>query len=327
GPQDRLARRRVRRPAAGPTHAVDRRRHVRAGQRTGRHRIAHAAAGRAAIADTRRSHGRSDLRNDPEHGRRRAVFLLRADRPPRFPAFSLGYHRRRRAGLSVQPVRLHPVGGHRIPRLRLSGLHPDGLHPCRLVSHRQERMNSSNFSTLPLAHAQLDNLAQLGYAAMTPIQATSLPIILEGRDLIAQAKTGSGKTAAFGLGILHRLNPERWAVQALVVCPTRELSEQVADELRRLARAVGNVKVLTLTGGASARPQIESLAHGAHIVVGTPGRLLDHMDRQTLDLSAVHTLVLDEADRMVDMGFFLDVVDIANACPPARQTLLFSATY
>ncbi|HLV27611.1 MAG TPA: ATP-dependent RNA helicase DbpA [Burkholderiaceae bacterium] len=188
-------------------------------------------------------------------------------------------------------------------------------------------MNSSNFSTLPLAHAQLDNLAQLGYAAMTPIQATSLPIILEGRDLIAQAKTGSGKTAAFGLGILHRLNPERWAVQALVVCPTRELSEQVADELRRLARAVGNVKVLTLTGGASARPQIESLAHGAHIVVGTPGRLLDHMDRQTLDLSAVHTLVLDEADRMVDMGFFPDVVDIANACPPARQTLLFSATY
>src|SRR5690606_5634799 len=117
------------------------------------------------------------------------------------------------------------------------------------------------------------------------------------------------------------------AVQALVVCPTRELSEQVADELRRLARAVGNVKVLTLTGGASARPQIESLAHGAHIVVGTPGRLLDHMDRQTLDLSAVHTLVLDEADRMVDMGFFPDVVDIANACPPARQTLLFSATY
>src|SRR5690606_13839537 len=171
------------------------------------------------------------------------------------------------------------------------------------------------------------NLAQLGYAAMTPIQATSLPIILEGRDLIAQAKTGSGKTAAFGLGILHRLNPERWAVQALVGCPTRELSEQVAGGLRRLARAVGNVKVLTLTGGASARPQIESLAHGAHIVVGTPGRLLDHMDRQTLDLSAVHTLVLDEADRMVDMGFFPDVVDIANACPPARQTLLFSATY
>ena len=188
-------------------------------------------------------------------------------------------------------------------------------------------MTSNAFSSLPLGAAQLDNLAQMGYGAMTPIQAQSLPIILQGRDLIAQAKTGSGKTAAFGLGILHRLNPARWVVQALVVCPTRELSEQVAAELRRLARAEGNIKVLTLTGGASARPQVESLAHGAHVIVGTPGRLLDLMGRQTLDLSAVHTLVLDEADRMVDMGFFNDVIEIAEACPAERQTLLFSATY
>lgn len=188
-------------------------------------------------------------------------------------------------------------------------------------------MTTSAFSALPLSPAQLENLTQLGYETMTPIQAQSLPEILQGHDVIAQAKTGSGKTAAFGLGILHRLNPERWAVQALVICPTRELSEQVATELRRLARAAGNVKVLTLTGGASARPQIESLTHGAHIIVGTPGRLLDLMERQILDLSAVHTLVLDEADRMVDMGFFADVLDIARACPEARQTLLFSATY
>lgn len=183
------------------------------------------------------------------------------------------------------------------------------------------------FSSLPLTPAQLDNLAQMGYTAMTPVQKRSLPVILEGRDLIAQAKTGSGKTAAFGLGILHRLNPARWCVQALVICPTRELSEQVAAELRRLARAEGNIKILTLTGGASSRPQVESLRHGAHIVVGTPGRLLDLLARQILDLSDVHMLVLDEADRMVDMGFFPDVMDIIDVCPVRRQTLLFSATY
>ncbi|MBV2180193.1 MAG: ATP-dependent RNA helicase DbpA [Castellaniella sp.] len=188
-------------------------------------------------------------------------------------------------------------------------------------------MTTPIFSNLPLSPAQLDNLANMGYLTMTPIQAQSLPVILEGRDLIAQAKTGSGKTAAFGLGILHHLDPARWVPQALVVCPTRELSEQVATELRRLARADGNIKVLTLTGGASARPQNESLAHGAHVIVGTPGRLLDHLARQTLDLSAVRTLVLDEADRMVDMGFFPDVMEIARACPDRRQTLLFSATY
>lgn len=188
-------------------------------------------------------------------------------------------------------------------------------------------MTAHPFSVLPLPEAQLRNLDELGYVDMTPIQAQSLPVILEGKDVIAQAKTGSGKTAAFGLGIMQRLNPARWVVQALVICPTRELSEQVATELRRLARAIGNLKVLTLTGGASARPQIESLAHGAHVVAGTPGRILDLLGRQVLDLSNVHTLVLDEADRMVDMGFFPDVVDIVNACPTQRQTMLFSATY
>ncbi|CAM5789120.1 ATP-dependent RNA helicase DbpA [Castellaniella caeni] len=205
-------------------------------------------------------------------------------------------------------------------------LAPQAAHTYLIFEHRLP-VNPLAFSNLPLSATQLDNLARMEYRTMTPIQAQSLPIILEGRDLIAQAKTGSGKTAAFGLGILHHLNPAQWVPQALVVCPTRELSEQVATELRRLARADGNIKVLTLAGGASARPQVESLAHGAHIIVGTPGRLLDHLARQTLDLSAVRMLILDEADRMVDMGFFPDVMALASACPAQRQTLLFSATY
>ncbi|WP_020656335.1 ATP-dependent RNA helicase DbpA [Massilia niastensis] len=188
-------------------------------------------------------------------------------------------------------------------------------------------MQSHPFTDLPLAARFLANLATLGYHQMTPIQAESLPAVLEGRDLIAQAKTGSGKTAAFGIGILHRLNPAWFAVQGLVLCPTRELADQVANELRRLARGVGNVKILTLTGGVSMRPQIASLEHGAHIVVGTPGRIRDHLGRATLDLSKVQTLVLDEADRMTDMGFYDEIAGIVSATPRQRQTLLFSATY
>jgi ATP-independent RNA helicase DbpA len=185
----------------------------------------------------------------------------------------------------------------------------------------------TSFSALPLAAPFLDNLSTLGYHQMTPIQAASLPAVLEGRDLIAQAKTGSGKTAAFGIGLLHKLNPAWFAVQGLVLCPTRELADQVANELRRLARGVGNVKILTLTGGVAMRPQIASLEHGAHIVVGTPGRIRDHLGRATLDLSRVQTLVLDEADRMTDMGFYEEIAGIVSATPARRQTLLFSATY
>lgn len=162
---------------------------------------------------------------------------------------------------------------------------------------------------------------------MTPIQEQSLPLILKGQDLIAQAKTGSGKTAAFGLGILQKLNPSRLAPQALVLCPTRELADQVTNELRRLARFIPNVRMLTLCGGVPTRPQTESLRHGAHIIVGTPGRVQDHLERENLDLSSLHTLVLDEADRMVDMGFQDEITYIVESCPSKRQTLLFSATY
>ena len=188
-------------------------------------------------------------------------------------------------------------------------------------------MTSTSFASLPLNPAFLDNLDSLGYKEMTTIQAQSLPSVLEGRDLIAQAKTGSGKTAAFGIGILAKLNPAWFAVQALVLCPTRELADQVAGELRRLARSTGNVKVLVLTGGSPMRPQIASLEHGAHIIVGTPGRVRDHLGRETLDLANVSTLVLDEADRMTDMGFYDEIAGIVSACPKRRQTLLFSATY
>ena len=183
------------------------------------------------------------------------------------------------------------------------------------------------FSHLPLPASTQANLAQLGYERMTPVQAASLPAALSGRDLIVQAPTGSGKTAAFGLALLNRLDPAVWQVQALVLCPTRELADQVCAELRRLARAAGNVKILSLCGGATMKPQRESLAHGAHIVVGTPGRLMDHLERGTLLLSALNTLVFDEADRMLDMGFFDDMVTVVKQCPPQRQTLLYSATY
>ncbi len=184
-----------------------------------------------------------------------------------------------------------------------------------------------SFSELALAPAVLANLAQLGYTAMTPIQAASLPFALAGHDLIAQAKTGSGKTAAFSLALLARLDTQRFAVQAMVLCPTRELADQAAQEIRRLARAEQNIKVLTLCGGTPMAPQTASLEHGAHVVVGTPGRIMDHLSRGSLDVGALNTLVLDEADRMLDMGFFDDIATVAGQCPKERQTLLFSATY
>ncbi|MBC3422442.1 ATP-dependent RNA helicase DbpA [Pseudomonas sp. RW3S2] len=186
---------------------------------------------------------------------------------------------------------------------------------------------STAFASLPLSAAMLANLDALGYASMTPIQAQSLPVILRGQDLIAQAKTGSGKTAAFGIGLLNPINPRFFGCQALVLCPTRELADQVAKELRRLARAEDNIKILTLCGGVSLGPQIASLEHGAHIIVGTPGRIQQHLDKGTLDLKGLNTLVLDEADRMLDMGFFDAIAAIIGKTPSRRQTLLFSATY
>jgi ATP-independent RNA helicase DbpA len=162
---------------------------------------------------------------------------------------------------------------------------------------------------------------------MTPIQEQSLPIILEGQDVIAQAKTGSGKTAAFGLGILNKLEVKRFRIQSLVLCPTRELADQVSKEIRRLARGIHNIKVLTLCGGMPFGPQIGSLEHGAHIIVGTPGRIEEHLRKGTLILDDVSAFVLDEADRMLDMGFQPSLDEIVGYLPKQRQTLLFSATF
>jgi ATP-dependent RNA helicase DbpA len=185
----------------------------------------------------------------------------------------------------------------------------------------------TDFSSLSLSPAVLANLKQLGYESMTPIQAASLPVALAGKDLIAQAKTGSGKTAAFALALLAKLNPRWFAVQAMVLCPTRELADQVTVEIRRLARAEENIKVVTLCGGVATRGQRASLEHGAHIVVGTPGRIMDMLEREYLSLENLNTLVLDEADRMLDMGFFDDIATVVKQTPKERQTLLFSATY
>ena len=186
---------------------------------------------------------------------------------------------------------------------------------------------STKFSSLALSPEMIANLDNIGYSDMTPVQAETLPIMLEGQDVIAQAKTGSGKTAAFGIGLLQKLQVKKFRVQALVLCPTRELADQVAKELRMIAKFAHNIKILTLCGGAAFGPQLGSLRHGAHIIVGTPGRILKHLNKETLSLENLETLVLDEADRMLDMGFIEEIDKVLEYAPKTRQTLLFSATY
>lgn len=188
-------------------------------------------------------------------------------------------------------------------------------------------MTTTDFSSLSLTPEFLENLQLLNYQVMTPIQAQSLPAIFNGKDVQAQAKTGSGKTAAFGIGLLQKLDAQIYLTQALVLCPTRELADQVSKEIRRLARPIPNTKVLTLCGGAPLGPQLASLEHQPHVVVGTPGRILKHLQKGSLKLDELKILVLDEADRMLDMGFQEDIMRIIDITPDQRQTLLFSATY
>lgn len=188
-------------------------------------------------------------------------------------------------------------------------------------------MKKNSFKNYPFSPEILENLESLGFDTMTPIQEAALPLILDGHDLIAQAKTGSGKTAAFGLGILNKLNTESLKLQSLILCPTRELAEQVAEEIRRLARSTKNIKVLVVCGGSSEYEQINSLEHGVHIIVGTPGRVLKFLKKGVINLETIRFLVLDEADRMLDMGFHDEMEAIGSFTPKIKQTLLFSATF
>jgi len=185
----------------------------------------------------------------------------------------------------------------------------------------------TDFRTLPLKPALLASVETLGFTEMTPVQAQSLPPILQGRDVIAQARTGSGKTAAFGLGLLQQIDVETIRLQALVLCPTRELADQVSKAIRKLAANIPNVKLLTLCGGMPLGPQLASLTHDPHIVVGTPGRIQEHLKRASLHGGGIKVLVLDEADRMLDMGFSEAIDDIVGRIAKHHQTLLFAATY
>jgi ATP-dependent RNA helicase DbpA len=184
------------------------------------------------------------------------------------------------------------------------------------------------FDALALAAPLARALEVLGFHAMTPVQEQACPALIAGRDVIAQARTGSGKTIAFGLGLLSRIDTKPDVpVQALILCPTRELADQVSAELRRLARFIPNVRVVTLCGGVPVREQTASLQTAPQVVVGTPGRILDHLRRETLDVGHIEVLVLDEADRMLDMGFADAIAEVVAQTPRARQTCLFSATF
>ena len=188
-------------------------------------------------------------------------------------------------------------------------------------------MTASAFASLPIKTELLASIASLGYKHMTAIQAQALPVLLDRKDLLAQAKTGSGKTAAFAIGLLEKLDVQTYQTQALVLCPTRELADQVSKEIRQLAKTIANIKILTLCGGQPLGDQLASLERSPHIVVGTPGRILKHVQKGSLQFDRLQTLVLDEADRMLDMGFHEDIMLILDSIPRKRQTLLFSATY
>jgi len=183
------------------------------------------------------------------------------------------------------------------------------------------------FDALGLSASLSQVVAELGFARPTPVQARAIPLLLAGRDLIGQSTTGSGKTAAFALAILHKLKRDERHPQALILCPTRELCAQVARDFRKLGRREAGLQILILSGGQPMNPQLAALQQGVHVVVGTPGRALDHIARGSLKLDGVATIVVDEADRMLDMGFGAEMEKILSGAPRPRQTVFFSATF
>ncbi|MBI3901449.1 MAG: DEAD/DEAH box helicase, partial [Nitrosomonadales bacterium] len=182
------------------------------------------------------------------------------------------------------------------------------------------------FADLNLSEPLLRVLKELGYELPSPIQAATIPILLDNRDVLGQAQTGTGKTAAFALPILSRIDLKQTSPQALVLAPTRELAIQVAEAFQTYAAHIKDFHVLPIYGGQSYGPQLSALRRGVHVIVGTPGRVIDHLDKGSLDLSALKTLVLDEADEMLRMGFIDDVEQILEHTPTEKQVALFSAT-
>lgn len=187
-------------------------------------------------------------------------------------------------------------------------------------------METIRFDELNLDERILRAVTDMGFEAASPIQAQAIPVQMEGNDIIGQAQTGTGKTAAFGIPLLQKVDPKSKKLQAVALCPTRELAIQVAEEIRRLAKYMHGVKVLPIYGGQDIVKQIRSLKDGTQIIIGTPGRVMDHMRRKTVKFDHVHTVILDEADEMLNMGFLEDMETILSQLPEERQTVMFSAT-
>lgn len=187
-------------------------------------------------------------------------------------------------------------------------------------------MENIMFEEMCLDTRILRAVTEMGFEQASPIQARAIPLMMEGRDVIGQAQTGTGKTAAFGIPLLQRADPHNKKLQAVVLCPTRELAIQVADEIRKLAKFMHGIKVLPVYGGQEISKQIRSLKGGTQIVIGTPGRVLDHIRRKTMKLDFANMIILDEADEMLNMGFREDIEQVLCKLPEERQTVLFSAT-